>query len=111
MKLLLIAPNIDGTDVGEAYVAFKWAQALSRLTDLTVLSFERPGRAPLAAQLPGARVVTWPEPAWARRNERLNAMLKPAWPVFAAHVRRWMRAAIAQGETFDVAHQLMPQAA
>jgi glycosyltransferase involved in cell wall biosynthesis len=111
VKLLLIAPNIDGTDVGEAYVAFKWAQALACLTDLTVLSFERPGRAPLAGQLPGARVVTWPEPAWARRNERLNAMLKPAWPVFAAHVRRWMTAALAQGEAFDIAHQLMPQAA
>lgn len=111
VKVLLIAPNIDGTDVGEAYVAFKWAQALARLTDLTVLSFERPGRAPLAGQLPGARVVTWPEPAWARRNERLNAMLKPAWPVFAAHVRRWMTAALAQGEAFDIAHQLMPQAA
>ncbi|OZB19066.1 MAG: gylcosyl transferase-like protein [Rhodobacterales bacterium 34-62-10] len=111
MKLLLIAPNIDGTDIGEAYIAFKWAEALSRLTDLTVLSFERPGRAPLSAQLPGARVVTWPEPAWARRNERLNAMLKPAWPIFAAHVRRWITVAISQGDTFDIAHQLMPQAA
>lgn len=111
MKILLIAPNIDGTDVGEAYVAFKWAEALARLTDLTVLSFERPGRRPLAEQLPGARVVTWAEPAWARRNERLNAMLKPAWPVFAAHVRRWLTAALARGEAFDLSHQLMPQAA
>jgi glycosyltransferase involved in cell wall biosynthesis len=111
MRVLMIAPNVDGTDVGEAFVAFKWAAALAPLVDLTVLSFERPGRAPLAGQLSGARVVTWPEPAWARRNERLNAMGKPAWPVFASHVRRWIAAALARGETFDVTHQLMPQAA
>jgi glycosyltransferase involved in cell wall biosynthesis len=111
MKVLLIAPNVDATDVGEAFVAFKWAEALARLTDLTVLAFQRPGRPDLARQLPGARVVTWPEPAWACRNERLNAMLKPAWPVFAAHVRRWIAAAQAWGQRFDVAHQLMPQAA
>lgn len=111
MKVLLIAPNVDATDVGEAFVAFKWAEALGRLTDLTVLAFQRPGRPDLAAQLPGARVVTWPEPAWARRNERLNAMLKPAWPVFATHVRRWIARATEEGEQFDIAHQLMPQAA
>jgi glycosyltransferase involved in cell wall biosynthesis len=111
MRVLLIAPNIDGTDVGEAFVAFKWAASLAPLVDLTVLSFERPGRASLAGQLPGARVVTWPEPAWARRNERLNAMGKPAWPVFASHVRRWLKSALAQGEHFDITHQLMPQAA
>jgi glycosyltransferase involved in cell wall biosynthesis len=111
IKLLLIAPNIDGTDVGEAFVAFKWAAALAPLVDLTVLSLERPGRTPLALQLPGARVVSWAEPGWARRNERLNAMLKPAWPVFAGHVRRWLKAALRRGEGFDITHQLMPQAA
>lgn len=111
MKVLLIAPNVDGTDVGEAYVAFKWAEALAEIVDLTVLSFERPGRVALAAQLPKARVVSWPEPAWARRNERVNAMLKPAWPVFSRHVRAWIRQAQAEGVQFDIAQQLMPQAA
>jgi hypothetical protein len=57
LRVLLVAPNIDGTDVGEAFVAFKWAEALAAITDLTVLSFQRPGRSALAAQLPGARVV------------------------------------------------------
>ena len=111
MKVLLIAPNVDGSDVGEAYVAFKWAEALAAKVDLTVLSFERPGRRALAGQLPGARVVTWPEPAFARRHERLNAMLKPAWPVFARKVSGWLKAALATGERFDLTHQLMPQAA
>ncbi|PSL21973.1 glycosyltransferase involved in cell wall biosynthesis [Shimia abyssi] len=111
MKVLLIAPNIDATDVGEAFVAYKWAAALSTRVDLTVLAFQRPGRPDLASQLPSANVVTWPEPAWARKNERINAMLKPAWPVFAHHVRRWLRSSLNDGAHFDLAHQLMPQAA
>ncbi len=111
MKLLLIAPNVDATDVGEAFVAFRWAEALSALVDVTLLCFHREGRPDPARQLPRARVVTWPEPAWARRNERLNAMLKPAWPVFERRVRLWLDAALASGERFDIAHQLMPQAA
>ncbi|MEQ3709239.1 MAG: glycosyltransferase family 4 protein [Tateyamaria sp.] len=111
MKVLIIAPNVDATDVGEAFVAFKWVEALSRIADVTVLAFQRAGRPDLAGQLPHARVVTWPEPSWARRNERLNAMLKPAWPVFSTHVRKWMKSAVLAGEDFDIAHQLMPQAA
>ncbi len=111
MKVLLIAPNVDGTDVGEAYVAFKWAKALSTQVDLTVLAFQRPGRADLSRQLPGVRVVTWPEPRWAMQHERLNAMLKPAWPVFAKHVRGWLKGEEENGMRFDIAHQLMPQAA
>jgi len=111
VKVLLVAPNVDGTDVGEALMAFKWAEALSARVELTVLTFQRPGRGNVAAQLPAARVVTWPEPAWAMTHERLNAMLKPAWPVFAGRVRGWIGAALARGDRFDLAHQLMPQAA
>ncbi|MBE1281855.1 MAG: glycosyltransferase [Rhodobacteraceae bacterium] len=111
MKALLIAPNVDGTDVGEAFVAFKWAEALSQRIELTVLTFQRPDRTKVASQLPEARVISWPEPTWALKRERLNAMLKPAWPVFAGHVRRWLTQALKDGEHFDLAHQLMPQAA
>lgn len=110
-RVLLVAPNVDGHDVGEAYVAFKWAEALAERVDLTVLSFEREGRVPLADQLPCARVISWPEPKWAMKHERFNAMLKPAWPIFSRHVKNWIRSAQAGGEVFDIAHQLMPQAA
>jgi glycosyltransferase involved in cell wall biosynthesis len=111
MKVLIAAPNIDATDVGEALMAFKWAEALSELVDLTVLCFQRPGRPDVSAQLPAARVVTWPEPKWALKHERLNAMLKPAWPIFANRVRHWISSEIDGGHEFDMAHQLMPQAA
>ncbi len=111
MRVFVMAPNIDGTDVGEAYVAFKWVEALSHRVDLTIASFERPGRKSLAQQLPNARVVSWPEPRIARVHERLNAMAKPAWPVFAARVHRFLRQEIRAERCFDLAHQLMPQAA
>ncbi len=111
MRVLLIAPNIDATDVGEAFVAYKWAKALSERVELTILAFQRPGRPDLQTQLPLAHVVTWAEPAWARKNERINAMLKPAWPYFSHRVRHWLRAALKGGMQFDLAHQLMPQAA
>jgi hypothetical protein len=48
MKVLLIAPNVDATDVGEALMAFKWAEALSTRVQLTVLCFQRPGRPDVA---------------------------------------------------------------
>jgi len=111
LSCLLIAPNIDGTDVGEAFVAFKWAEALSARVNLTVLSFSRAGRTPLGDQLPGARVVTVPEPRLLAVSERFNAMAKPGWPLFCRQVRRFVRAAAQRGERFDVAHQLMPNAA
>ncbi len=111
MRVLLLAPNIDGTDVGEAFSASKWAEGLSRAVDLTVLAFQRAGRRALAAQLPDAEVVTWPEPAWLLKAERLNAMLKPAYPLYYAHVRRFLSEARAAGRHFDIGHQLLPQAA
>ena len=111
MKVVLFAPNIDATDVGEALVAFRWAEALARRVELTVLAFQRPGRPPLAAQLPGAEVVTWPEPSTLLRFERLNAMLKPGYPILLRAVRRWLRAQMAAGRRFDLGHQLMPLAA
>ena len=110
VRYILAAPNIDGTDVGEAFVAFKWAEALSSLVDLTVLSFERSERKPLQDQLPDARVVSWREPEWLRRHERFNAMAKPGYPIWSFRVRNWLRTALANGEKFDLVHQIMPQA-
>jgi len=111
MKVVLFAPHIDATDVGEALVAYKWAEALSRRVDLTVLAFQRPGRPDLARQLPHAEVVTWPEPAILLKAERLNAMLKPGYLLIYRDGRRWLRRQMAQGRRFDIGHQLMPQAA
>ena len=111
MKVLLLSYGFDGTDVGEALVAFQWAKALAERAEVTVLGLERPGRPPLTPQLPGLEVVTWPEPAFLQRAERFNAMLKPAYPLLWWRVRRWIRRQLAAGRSFDIAHQIMPQAA
>lgn len=111
MNVILLSYTFDGTDVGEGFVAYKWAKALAPHVDLTLLAFERPGRPTLAEQIPEAEVVTWPEPAFPRRYERLNATLKPAYPLLFRHVRQWLKKQRSLGRSFDLAHQIMPQAA
>jgi glycosyltransferase involved in cell wall biosynthesis len=108
LKVLMVGQNVDGTDVGESLFAFKWAEEIAKRTDLTLLCLQRPGRMPVQQQLPGARVITWPEPAFLGRFERFRAMANPAWPLLCYHVRRWIAAAPGRGEHFDIAHQLMP---
>ena len=106
-RVLLLAPAISGEATGEDYVAFKWAEALSRHVDLTVCAMETGNHTPLAEQLPRARTITWREPAAFRRSLRVRAMLKPQWPLLASRVYRLMSE---RGHEFDLAHQIMPQA-
>jgi glycosyltransferase involved in cell wall biosynthesis len=108
LNVILATPYADLTDVGESFVAAKWAEALSPLVNLTVLSLARPDRLPLAQQLPLANVVTWPEPQIFRRHERLNAMLKPGYPVFDRHLRKWLSDQLNTGQRYDIAHLLRP---
>ncbi|CTQ48273.1 glycosyltransferase family 4 protein [Jannaschia donghaensis] len=106
-RVLLIAPYLSGDATGEPFVAFRWAQALTPLVDLTVACFQSPAHSPIAAQLPGARIVTWPSPRFIPRGGRFAAMLKPEWPIFAARVRAHLRN---HSTDYDIAHQIMPQA-
>lgn len=111
LKVLIIAPSLDGTDIGEVNWAYHWVEALSRRAEVTVLASSREGRKPLAEQLPHARVVTWPEIKFLyQRMERVNAMAKLGWPLFAMQARRWIRNALSRGERFDIAHQILPMA-
>jgi glycosyltransferase involved in cell wall biosynthesis len=110
LDILLIAPNCDGTDVGEAFCAHRWTEHLSQHANVTLLTQLRPGRTPASAQLPLARVVAWPEPSLPRSLERVTAMLKPGYPVFAARARRFIGEALKAGRRFDIIHQLTPLA-
>jgi glycosyltransferase involved in cell wall biosynthesis len=110
LKLLVVAPTCDGTDVGEAWVAHQWVSRLARRHDVTLLTYHKRGRTPAAEQLSGLRVVEWAEPPVVGRAERLNSMLKPAYFPFYAKARRWIREAQARGEHFDLAHQPVPVA-
>lgn len=110
LKALILAMIVDRTDVGETWSGYNWVKALGERMDVTLLCMQRPGRLPTAEQLPGVTVVTWPEPAWLGRFERVRGMAQPAWPLLARHVRRWLADARAQGARFDIAHQILPQA-
>lgn len=109
-RILLIAPTCDGTDIGEAWVAYQWASRLSSCHDLTVLTYRKRGRPPATSQLSGATVVEWLEPRFLGRAERLNSLLKPGYIAFYFRARRWIRRAQRSGVPFDVAHQPVPVA-
>lgn len=110
LNVLLIAPNCDGTDVGEAFCAHRWVMHLSKLATVTLLTQTRSGRLAASSQLPETEVVEWPEVELPRRFERVNAMLKPGYPAFASRARRWIGDALASGRRFDIIHQLTPLA-
>jgi glycosyltransferase involved in cell wall biosynthesis len=109
-RLLLIAPTVDGTDVGEAWVAHQWAKRLGERHDVTLLTYTKRGRPAASGQLPQCRVIEWNEPPLLGRAERFNSLLKPGYLPFARRARRWVAAAIARGEQFDIAHQFTPVA-
>lgn len=110
MKLLLILPSCDGTDVGEAWVAHQWAAGLSHRHDVTVLSYRGVGRPSAVEQLPHAQVIEWDQPALLSRAARFNSLLKPWYPDFYRRARSWIKQALASGSHFDVAHQPVPVA-
>lgn len=110
LKLILIAPACDGQDVGEAWVAYQWVRCLASRHEVTVLTYYKRGHTPLSRQLPDVRTIEWAEPSVLGRAERFNSMLKPAYVPFYFRARRWIQAALARGERFDVAHQPTPVA-
>ena len=109
-SVLLIAYRCDALDVSESWAAHRWALGLAPHVDLTVLTTHRAGHPSPASQLPGVRVIEWVEGRRPARLERLDSMLKPGYGAFARKARRWIRAALARGERFDVAHQVSPLA-
>jgi len=109
-RVLLVAPAADGNDISEAWNAFQWAALLSQRHDLTVLCTYKRGHVPLSRQLEHARVVEWSEPPLVSRFERLNSLLQPGYFPFRRRARRWIRQRLAEGETFDVALQVVPVA-
>lgn len=110
MKVLLIAPACDGDDVGESWVAFQWAKLLSERVELTLLTTFKRGHRPPSEQLPDVEVIEWEEPVGVGRFERLNSLLQPGYLPFLILGRRWLKRRLAEGGSFDVAHQVVPMA-
>lgn len=109
-KVLLIAPTADGEDVGESWVGFQWVRLLAEASDLTLLTSYKKGHTPPSRQIAGVRVIEWPEPPLVDKFERFNSLLQPGYVSFYARARRWIKKALAAGESFDVAHQVIPVA-
>jgi glycosyltransferase involved in cell wall biosynthesis len=110
VRILLIAPTVNKDDVGEAWVAYQWADLLSQRFDVTLLTYRKRGAPSITEQVPRARVIEWLEPPGFGRFERFNSLLKPGYLAFDARARRWIRDAERRGERFDVAHQVVPVA-
>lgn len=110
MRKVLLIGIFDGEDVGEAWLGFQWAKRLVARHEVTILTYYKRGRNPLSRQLPGVRVVEWPEPALVGKAERLNSLLKPGWVPFYVRARRWIAERLAAGERFDLAYQATPTA-
>lgn len=109
-QILLIAPGVDHTDIGEAWVGYQWASRLSERHSVTLLTYRKRGRPSAIPQLPKARVIEWRELPLIGRAERFNSLFKPGYFHYYRLSRRWIRAAIASGECFDFAHQPVPVA-
>ncbi|MCP3423041.1 glycosyltransferase family 4 protein [Nocardioides pinisoli] len=108
--VLLIAPACDGQDVGESWLAHQWAELLSQRADVTLLTSHKRDHVPPSQQLSGVRIVEWPEPPGVGRFERFNSLLQPGYAPFYVRARQWIRRRTAEGEHFDVVHQVVPVA-
>jgi glycosyltransferase involved in cell wall biosynthesis len=109
-KILLIAPTVDGDDIGEAWVAYQWASRLSERHDVTLLTYHKRGARPASEQLRGLRVVEWAEPALIGRARRFNSIVKPGYVPFYFRARRWIKNRLREGERYDLVHQPVPAA-
>ena len=110
LKLLLIAPTLDGSDVGEARTAYHWVSRLAERHDVTVVAYHKRDRPAPSTQLEGVRVVEWTDLPLVGRFERWNSLFKPGYVPFYLRCRRWIKRSLADGERFDIAHQVIPMA-
>jgi glycosyltransferase involved in cell wall biosynthesis len=110
LRLLLIAPYSDGTDVGESWSNFEWARRLGKRHEVTLLSIRKADRVSVVPQLPGLEVIEWEDHSILRRFERFGAAVKPGYLRFHRGVRSWIRRELARGRRWDLAHQVSPLA-
>jgi glycosyltransferase involved in cell wall biosynthesis len=110
LNLLLITAGCDSNAVGEAWSSFQWVSRIAARHNVTLLASRNSHKAATARQLPGVRVIEWPDPPLFEKWERFNSMLKPGYVNFYVHARRWLKNQLRSGETFDLVHQISPLA-
>jgi glycosyltransferase involved in cell wall biosynthesis len=110
LKVLIVSPQCDADEVGEAWDSYHWISRLSEACRVTLLTLRVRGRVPPSRQLPAAEVIEWERPAYTWPSERFSSLIKPWYVPFYLRARRWIGRARAAGRTFDLVHQLMPLA-
>ena len=110
MRVLLIAPFYDRNIPGESWSTYKWVQGISELCDTTILTTHRRGWSRETSPVRSNEIVDWVNPQLPARLGRLNRELKPTYFLFYMQARRWLKAQIQRGRTFDIIHQINPLA-
>lgn len=110
LKVLIVSPQCDADEVGEAWDSYHWIVRLAELCEVTLLTLRVRGRTPPSAQLPAAEVIEWERPPYTWPSERVSSLIKPWYVPFYVRARRWIAAARRAGRRFDLIHQLMPLA-
>ena len=108
LKILVLAPACDSTDVGEAWCAFQWVAGLAKCHQVTLLTMRKANRPSASEQFENVEVIEWDDLPIVDRWERLNSMLKPGYIRYYKNARRWIRSRLASGSQFDIAHQFTP---
>lgn len=110
LKVLIVSPQCDADEVGEAWDSYHWIVRLADVCEVTLLTLRVRGRTPPSQQLPAAEVIEWERPPYTWPSERVSSLIKPWYVPFYLRARRWIAAARAAGRRFDLIHQLMPLA-
>ncbi len=110
MRLLLIAPGYDRTDVGEVWSAYKWVQGISPRHETTILTMHRREWDARSSPVEADEIVNWTEYWCPPALRRFRNELKPWYIRFHYLARAWMRKALKQGREFDLVHQINPLA-
>ena len=110
LRVLLIAPYYDRTIPSESWVSYKWVEGISaRYAAIVLTSHSRRWRA-ADSPVGAIEVVDWVDPDVPRFLRRVNRELKPTYAQFFLQARRWLRAQLKAGNTFDLIHQINPVA-
>jgi glycosyltransferase involved in cell wall biosynthesis len=108
MRVLIVAPTCDQSDVAEALYGFRWVSGLSEIHDVTLVTYHKRGAPSARSQFSNVRVIEWTEPPLVGKFTQLNNMMKPGYFPFFFRARRWIKTALRNGEHFDVAFQPVP---
>ncbi len=109
-KVLVIAPYFDKNVAGESWCTYKWVEGICKRCDATVLTTHTPNWDPAASPIQAAELVNWTHTKLKGKLARLDNELKPHYLKFYRLARRWIKERLAQGESFDLVHQVNPVA-